>query len=325
VAALNSTGLTDVFVFDKGRTTVSAYHVGKQPDRAAWEARKSGGDMTWEGPPQVGQITFRADGTFDWPKSQKPWRWAAIDDDKVIALSSEGYTDVYVFNAERTKVWAYHVGKLPARPLWEARVAEAGFVPLFNNDDLTGWNALRSASIDWKNENGTITGRNRSGSPNSAGVLQSQKQYRDFHLRCEMLAGSGAEPALLFRSGGRLVRGERHGYALTNPVTTSPSIDEGWGYGSLYADDFQVPPHQCRLAPAAEKDLGVKTGDWLRLEIIAQGEVVEIRVNGKQTVRHTSSDLALNRAGSFSLRCHAGTTVAFRNVEIKELPASSAD
>jgi hypothetical protein len=184
--------------------------------------------------------------------------------------------------------------------------ADEGFVPLFNQQDLSGWTAKRSATIEWKNENGTITGRNRSASLNSAGQLTSQKQYQDFHFRCEVLAGSGVEPVILFRNDDSLVKG---------------SIAEGWGYGALYADDFQVPPHQSRLAPATEKDLGIQTGDWYRLEFIAQQETVEVKINGKQTAAYTSAAPALNKAGSIALRCGAGASIAFRNLEIKELTA----
>lgn len=197
--------------------------------------------------------------------------------------------------------------------------SDQGFVRMFNDKDLTGWDALRSGSIQWTNEGGLITGRNRSGDPNSAGVLQSKQQYKDFHFRCELLAGAASEPALLFRNVGKLIRGSRHGYAIANPAPASPIIAEGWGYGSLYADDFQVFLSQSRLAPSIEKDLGIKTGDWYRLEIIAQGETVEVRINGKRTAIYTSSDPALNRSGAFAIRCGAGATVALRNLEIKEL------
>ncbi len=205
--------------------------------------------------------------------------------------------------------------------------AEAGFVPLFSGKDLGGWDTRRSATIRWTNENGTITGTNRSGAPNSAGVLISQQQYKDFHLRCEVLASSGDEAAmmLLFRNDNSLVRGQRRGYALNNPAPDAACTAEGWGYGSLYADDFQVPARACRLAPATEKDLGIKKGGWYLLEVIAQGESITLRVNGKQTVAFTTKDPALNRPGSFALRCHAGVTVAFRNVAVKELGRSTGE
>jgi formylglycine-generating enzyme required for sulfatase activity len=201
-------------------------------------------------------------------------------------------------------------------------LTDAGFVPLFNRDDLSGWTAKRSATIDWRNENGTITGRNRSASLNSAGQLTSQKQYKDFHFRCEVLAGSGVEPVILFRNDDSLVKGARRGYALTDPLPGSPVIAEGWGHGALYADDFQILPHQSRLAPATETDLGIKAGDWYQLEFIARNQTVEVRINGKKTATYSSSAPTLNKAGSISLRCGAGADIAFRNLQIKDLSAS---
>ena len=202
--------------------------------------------------------------------------------------------------------------------------AVEGFVPLFNQQDLSGWTAKRSATIEWRNENGTITGRNRAAHPNSAGQLVSQKQYKDFHFRCEVLAGSGVEPVIMFRNDDSLVKGKRRGYALTDPRPSSPVIAQGWGYGSLYADDFQVPPHQSRLASSIHKDLGIETGDWYLLEFIARGVTVEVRINGKQTAVYTSAAPALNKAGTITLRCGAGANLAFRNLQIKDLTATDS-
>ncbi len=194
-----------------------------------------------------------------------------------------------------------------------------GFVPLFNRDDLSGWKVKRSATIVWRNENGTITGRNNSASPNSAGQLCSQKEYQNFHFCCEVLAGSGVLPIIMFRDDDSLAKGKRRGYALIDPVPGAPLIAEGWGHGSLYADDFQVQPHQSRLAPSGHKDLGINTGDWYRLEFIAQGQAVEVRINGRMTTTFSSTHPELNKPGSITLRCGAGAKIAFRNLEIKEL------
>lgn len=196
---------------------------------------------------------------------------------------------------------------------------DEGFTPLFNGANLDGWMAKRSASIDWRNEEGTITGRNRSARLNSAGHLQSIQEYGDFHFRCEVLAGSGVEPFLLFRNDDNLSPGGRRGYALIAPVPGSTIIDEGWGYGSLYADDFQVPPERTRLVPSRLPDLGIRTGDWYRLEFIANQEQIEVRINGIATASYSSEDPRLNKAGRICIRCGAGGTVTLRRVEVKDL------
>lgn len=200
----------------------------------------------------------------------------------------------------------------------EAKSAE-GFDPLFNETNLDGWIPKRSAFIEWRNDNGTITGLNRSAHFNSAGMLQSIKQYRDFHFRCDVLAGSGVEPFLLFRNEDILIPGQRRGYALIEPVPSSPIIVEGWGYGSLYADDFQVIPQKSRLVPSRNRDLGIRAGDWYHLEFIANQQNIEVRINGISTASYTSTDPRLNKEGSLCIRCGAGGTVTLRKLEVREI------
>ncbi len=196
---------------------------------------------------------------------------------------------------------------------------ESEFTRLFNDDNLAGWIPVRSPTIEWSNQDGTITARNRAGYLNSAGQLKSIKTYRDFHFRCEVLAGSGVMPMLLFRSNDSVQVGNRRGYALADPLPDSPLQQQGWGYGSLYADDFQVLPHDARLAASSVRDLNIKIGQWYQLEFIAEQQTVEVRINGISTVRYHSDNPQLNRAGSIGLRCGAGASLAIRNVELKEL------
>lgn len=210
-------------------------------------------------------------------------------------------------------------GRQVVRVSQDHPASDEGFEPLFNDTNLGGWIAKRSASIEWRNENGTITGRNRSARLNSAGLLQSDKQYRDFHFRCEVLAGAGVEPFLLFRNDDSLIPGGRRGYALIEPIPGSQIIAEGWGYGSLYADDFQVMPENSRLASSLERDLGIRAGDWYRLEFIANQQKIEVRINGITTAVYTSDDPRLNKTGSICIRCGSGGSVTLRKLEVKEI------
>ncbi|HQZ65424.1 MAG TPA: DUF1080 domain-containing protein [Planctomycetaceae bacterium] len=198
---------------------------------------------------------------------------------------------------------------------------DAQWVPLFNDHDLSGWDVVHGATIDWTNRNGTITGRNRSNQINSGGSLQTHAQFANFHFRCEVLAGASDGGIISFRNNGSRITGAHRGYAVLNPAAGSPLELEGWGIGSLYADKFQVPLQNTRLAQSTVKDPGIQSGDWYALDILAQDEAVEIRINNKTTTQFTSTNAANTEAGAYSMSCPRGATVTFRNLEIRPLTA----
>lgn len=200
-----------------------------------------------------------------------------------------------------------------------ADTVAAEFRPMFNGNTLDGWEARRSESIDWLNLNGTVSGHNASDSTNSAGQLRSMQLYRDFHFRCEVLAGSGRDTILMFRAADLLTPGQVRGYALVEPPAADRSDPDGWGYGSLYADRFQLSAKDSRLVASQVTTTGIEDGDWYQVDFIASGNHVELKINGQTTATHRSNDPALNRGGSISLRCAASATLQIRNAEIREL------
>ncbi|MGL6096156.1 MAG: protein kinase domain-containing protein, partial [Fimbriiglobus sp.] len=208
----------------------------------------------------------------------------------------------------------------PAAPSVPAADPSAhGFTPLFNDKDLTGWDMANPATIRWTNTNGTIRGANSGYRPGQGGsMFTTRRDYGEFHFRCEVLAGQVNGSWVFFRHNRTEAHGARRGYGVFNPGTSSKDVTDGWGIGSLSEDVFQVG--MSKVAPAKVEALGIKPGDWYRLEIIARGDSVRVLVNGTQTVDHTATDPPARR-GSIGFSCGMLTNVAFRNVEIKELPS----
>ena len=64
----------------------------------------------------------------------------------------------------------------------------------------------------------------------------------------------------------------------------------------------------------------VPPGEWFTQEVIAEGNHIIIKVNGKTTADYTD-DKRLFTRGHLALQQHNPQTVAeFRKIEIKELP-----
>lgn len=197
------------------------------------------------------------------------------------------------------------------------------WVPLTNGKDLSGWSGFNSRGIHWEVEGPVLRARNRSNRVESGGAIFTIAEYRDFHFRCEVLALSDGGGAILFRNSGGVGKGRRRGYLMENLSMKSAARKDGWGIGSLFADDFQVPHDRTRLMPSSEMDWGIKAGDWYQLEFIALGNAVEIRINGKLTASYVSSDPRLTKAGKIGLNCGRGSYVVYRNLEIRELAPRS--
>lgn len=246
-------------------------------------------------------------------------RWVIKAVAVLLLLSSTGYYRIHHFRTEdptnRQAKSQPQFSTATLVSLYPKRL----FVPLFTDSTLDGWTPKRSSSIEWTNENGVVTGRNRSGAENSGGQLSSDEDYQDFHFRCEVLAGSGRDAILLFRNRDVLKPGARRGFALVEPTIHASEIETGWGYGSLYSDDFQRYPKECRLAPSAVDHLGISSGDWYTLEFIAVQNEIEVRINSITTLFWRTDDPRLTKPGRIVLRCGAAANLTIRNVMIRNL------
>lgn len=235
-----------------------------------------------------------------------------------------------LFNAQglpaapfRTDDWAAEtVTRDESSFLAPLRSREAGFVDLFNGTDLAGWEFVNSGEATWRVASDADGAFIRcSGVP--TGVMRTARQYENFVLEMEyrhMVPGGNA--GLFVWSDPIPVRGA--------PFTRSVEVQvmdgqEGNGFTSD-GDIFPIwgavmTPENgrggSRAFPTERRSNPAPMWNHYRVECV-DGRIT-LALNGKVVTRgHSISP----RRGYICLESE-GTEVHFRNLRIKELPASS--
>lgn len=184
---------------------------------------------------------------------------------------------------------------------------EEKWVPLFNGKDLTGWKTHPADKAKWEVKDGNIVGSG------PAGHLFSERgDYTDFHLKFEVKINDKGNSGQYFRAD--FAKAFPPGYEAQINSTHTDKVRTG----SLYADGRD------KYSDAEKKKMLiferlVEPDTWFTQEVIAVGNHIIIKVNGKVTVdfvdeknRHTK--------GHFAIQQHdPGSTVTVRKVEVKEL------
>lgn len=182
---------------------------------------------------------------------------------------------------------------------------EAGFVPLFNGKDLTGWEGNKSL---WKVEDGMLVG-------DSSGIKRNQflattKTFGDFELRLEFrLRGGTGNSGVQFRSKRVPNDTEVSGYQA--------DIGEKY-WGCLYDESRR---NKVLVQAPADLEKVLKPDGWNSYVIRAEGDHIVLTLNGFKTVDYRESDATIARDGIIAVQVHSGPPlrVEFRNVRIKEL------
>lgn len=184
--------------------------------------------------------------------------------------------------------------------------AEAGFVSLFNGEDLSGW---EGDPFLWRVEDGLLIGRSPGIAYND--FLTTTKEFSDFILRFEIqLVGNVGNSGVQFRS--RRVKGsmEMIGYQA--------DVGPSW-WGSLYDESRR----RVTLARPTEASLrrALKPKGWNDYEVLAINRRIVLKLNGRVTVDYTEEDESLDQTGLIGLQVHSGPPleVRFRNIRVQEL------
>ena len=196
--------------------------------------------------------------------------------------------------------------------LFASVLANAAPVPLFDGKTFNGWEG--ETTKVWRIEDGVILGGSMEGNPQNE-FLATKKPYRNFRLTLEYKL-NGTEG---FVNGGVQFRSVR----IKEPPNEmfGYQADIGAGYSGCLYDESR---RKTMLAKPAEELIkkAEKPGEWNTYEIRAEDQRIQLFVNGVRTVDYTerAPDIALK--GNIALQIHGNckAVIAFRNIQIDELP-----
>jgi hypothetical protein len=211
-----------------------------------------------------------------------------------------------------------------------ALAQDAGFTPLFNGKDLTGWvygqrgnGAENKTGKGYQVENGVLFTTKEDG-----GNLFTEKEYSDFVLRFEFKLTENA-------NNGIGIRAPLQGDAAYNGIEIQVLDDSGSQYTKLQPAQYHGSVYQ--MFPS-KRGFQKPVGEWNSEEITVKGRQITVKLNGTTIVDANLDDVKdeavlakhrdmskpegsrgiANTKGHIGLLGH-GTRVEFRNIRIKEL------
>jgi hypothetical protein len=207
---------------------------------------------------------------------------------------------------------------IPSAGLSDDDKTPAGFTPLFNGKDLTGWKVRAKGNPKvWGVEKGLLYVNGQGGD-----WLMTEKEYTDFELRLEFKLPKAGNSGVALRCG---LKGNPHLEAgMEIQLLDDPWYLDEKNYkglkptqktGSIYGI---VPPSKDALKPV---------GEWNAMHITAKGPRISVELNGEKIVDADLRDHKdkakehkgmLNTKGHLGLQSHDGR-VEFRRLYVKEL------
>jgi hypothetical protein len=191
--------------------------------------------------------------------------------------------------------------------------AAAGFEPIFNGRNLSGWQGATDA---YDVVDGMMVGRASAG-----GALFTRETYADFRWRVEFKLPSGGNNGLAIRypgQGNPAYTGMAELQVLDNSGPKYQDLDARQYHGSAYG---MVPAFRGYLR---------EVGEWNFQEVTVRGSTIVVELNGNVIL---NTDLA-EATDFFQDKPHPGrhlteghlglaghrSPVAFRNLAVKRLP-----
>ena len=220
--------------------------------------------------------------------------------------------------------------------------APAGFVPLFNGQDLGGWKIPEGDNGHWKVLDGVIDYDARSEAKKDKN-LWTAKEYKDFVLRVDWRLKATPfvyEKARIIMPDGSYKLDE-NGKIINFSIPDSDSgilLRSGpqvniwcWpaGSGELWQiRNNQDNPPEVRAAAVPKMHADKNIGEWNAFEITLKGDRVTIILNGKTVIENAQMP-GIAEKGPIGLQHHGNwrdgkyvgppSLVQFRNIFIKEL------
>jgi len=192
----------------------------------------------------------------------------------------------------------------------------AGFTSLFNGTDLSGWTPKGGTST-FEVRDGLLVGTCVRDS-SSTYLCTEQADFTDFIFTCDMKWEVDCNSGVMFRAQSK--PGKNGAETVFGPQAEMEgfSKDRHWS-GGIYGQSCGGYFYPLWLKEHKQARAAAKEGEWNRLTISAQGNVVKTWINGVP-VAHWIDDGSYPR-GFFGLQIHKAVkgTVLWKNICVKQL------
>lgn len=206
-------------------------------------------------------------------------------------------------------------------------LAQDGFRSLFNGKDLSGWDGNPEL---WSVKDGSLTGKTKGPEHLTYNqfIIWRGGELKNFELRLKAKV-TGNNTGIQYRSrelpavGKWSVGGYQCDIHPSAPYNGMLYEERGRGIVSQNGQNVVVDPEGNKWLVAERDPVAVNTAEWNEYTIIANGNHIIHKLNGKVTMELMDhKEDALSLSGLLAFQVHAGPamTVQIKDVMLKELP-----
>ena len=185
-------------------------------------------------------------------------------------------------------------------------------VPLFDGKSFAGWEG--NTDSVWRIEDGAITAGSLDKKQEKNDFLATKKEFVDFDLSLKWKL-EGTEG---FVNGGVQFRSKR---IPDHHEVSGFQADLGAGFDGALYDESRRNKVLARPTTEVLEKARKPLGEWNEYRIRAQGQRIQIWLNGVQTVDYTETDESIAKKGIVAVQIHGNATsiVRYKDVAIEEL------
>ncbi|MEM0897942.1 MAG: DUF1080 domain-containing protein, partial [Verrucomicrobiota bacterium] len=203
-----------------------------------------------------------------------------------------------------------------------------GFTPLFNGEDLTGWEGAPGL---WKVKDGVVVGTcsGPEALENNSFLVWKGGTLKDFELRATIRVVGDNNSGIQYRSrlkpeiGPWVISGYQCDVHPAIEHTGMTYEEKGRGIFGLNGKNVLLDPKGQRWLMSEHEPVEVDVSQWNEFSVVARGNHLVHRVNGKVTSEFIDcDDVGRSMEGLLAIQLHKGNA---NRVEIKDLRVKTLD